>query len=168
MASSKAVTAGVIGLIVLGALLANYGYQTTIYPIDRALGNLARAEAAQTPEELASYVIAAKRDLPKTGNPVWAFPTAKTDFGLMQAELDNVISRANSIASVEPHSSAYSTGMNDMHFTLDAMQEDIVEALPYMYVSATNMALGGAWIAALLGIFAAARRGKARYTKQSQ
>jgi hypothetical protein len=58
--------------------------------------------------------------------------------------------------------------MNDMHFTLDAMQEDIVEALPYMYVSATNMALGGAWIAALLGIFAAARRGKVRYPKQSQ
>lgn len=164
--SNKAMMAGVVAFLLIGAGLANYGYQTYIYPIDRALGNLSAAERAQTPEQLASYVIAAKRDLPQSGNPVWAFPTAKTDFGLIQLDLDNMVSRSNAIASVDPHSSAYSTGMNDMRFALDAMQKDIIEAIPYLYVSTTNMALSAAWVAVLFGIFAAMRRGKARYREQ--
>jgi hypothetical protein len=161
--STKLLAAGVIGFLVFGAGIAYYGYATSIYPIDRALGNLARAQSSQTPEELADYVYAAKKDLPKNGNPVWSFPTAKTDFGLIQLELDRVLSRANSIASVEPHSSAYNTGMEDIHLSLDSMQRDIIEAIPYMYVSTTNMAVSTVWIAVILGLFAIMRRGKAKF-----
>lgn len=161
--SFKLLAVGVLSLLAFGMGIAYYGYATYIYPVDEALGNLARAESAQSPMELADYVYAAKRTLPKEGNPVWSFPTARTDFGLIQLELDNIISRANSVASVEPHSSAYNTGMNDMHVSLDAIQENIIEALPYMYVSTTNMAVSAVWIAVILGLFALMRRGKARY-----
>src|SRR5574341_326751 len=163
MSAFKAATVGIIGLFVLAAGLSYYGYANTVYPVDRALGNLARAASTQTPYELADYIRAAKIDLPKSGNPVWAFPTARTDFGLIQLELDRVLSRANSIASLEPHSSAYSTGMSDIHVTLFAMQKDIIDAIPYMYVSTTNMAISAVWIAIILGLFTVMRRGKSRF-----
>ncbi len=155
--------AGVVVLIMVAIGMGIYGYGNTIYPVDLALGNLARAESAQDPEDLAKYVIAAKRYLPDKGNPVWSFPTPRTDFGLIQQELDRVVSRANAIANVEPHSSAYNTGMDDMHVTLDAMQENIIEALPYMYVSTTNMMFSVVWIAVIMGLFAVMRRGRAKY-----
>jgi hypothetical protein len=163
MSAIKAATVGIVGLFVLAAGLSYYGYEKSVYPIDRALGNLARAGSTQTPYELAEYIRAAKADLPKSGNPVWAFPTARTDFGLIQLELDRVLSRANSIASLEPHSSAYSTGMADIHVTLVAMQKDIIDTIPYMYVSTTNMAISAVWIAIILGLFTVMRRGKSRF-----
>jgi hypothetical protein len=163
MSSFRLASVGIIGLFVLAAGLSYYGYEKTVYPVDRALGNLARAATTQTPYELADYIRAAKADLPKSGNPVWAFPTARTDFGQIQLQLDQILSRANSIASLEPHSSAYSAGMNDIHVTLVAMQGDIVDAIPYMYVSTTNMAISAVWIAIILGLFAVMRRGRSRF-----
>jgi hypothetical protein len=169
MASSSSyrlIMAGVVVLAVVAAAMGIWGYQNSIYPVDRSLGYLARAESAQTPEELAKYVIAAKAGLPVKGNPVWSFPTPRTDFGLIQLELDNVVSRANSISNIEPHSSAYSTGLEDMHVTLEAMQENIIEALPYMYVSTTNMMLSIVWIAIIMALFAVMRRGRAKYREE--
>ncbi|MGI0018979.1 MAG: hypothetical protein ACREAY_00755 [Nitrososphaera sp.] len=161
--SYKVLAIGVVAFLAFGAGMAYYGYATAIYPIDMALGNLARAESSQTPEELASYVSEAKKTLPDYGNPVWSFSTTRTDFGLIDLELDRIISRANSIASVELHSSAYNTGMNDMHMSLAAIQENIIEALPYTYVSITNMAMGAVWIAVIMAVFTVMRRGRAQY-----
>lgn len=163
MSAIKLASLGIVGLFILAAGLSYYGYEKTVYPVDRALGNLARAATTQTPYELAEYIRAAKADLPKSGNPVWAFPTARTDFGQIQLQLDQILSRANSIASLEPHSSAYSAGMSDIHVTLNAMQKDIIDAIPYLYVSTTNMAISTVWIAIILGLFAVMRRGKSRF-----
>ncbi|HVX02930.1 MAG TPA: hypothetical protein VHA09_07220 [Nitrososphaera sp.] len=161
--SYKAIMVGVAALIVAAVGMGIYGYGNTIYPVDASLGYLARAESAQTPDELAKFVTLAKAGLPVKGNPVWSFPTARTDFGYIQNELDNIVSRANSIYNVEPHSSAYNTGMEDMHVTLEYLQNDIMEALPYMYVSTTNMMLSVVWIAIIMGLFAVMRRGRAKY-----
>jgi len=161
--SYKVLAIGIVAFLMFGAGMAYYGYATAIYPLDRALGNLARAESSQSPVELADYVYAAKKDLPNQGNPVWSFPTHRTDFGLIQEELDRIMSRANSISSVEPNGSAYNTGMSDMHLSLDSIQENLIEAMPYMYVSTTNMAMSAVWIAVIMGIFAVMRRGRSRY-----
>lgn len=161
--SYKAIMVGVAALVIAAVGMGIYGYGNSIYPVDTALGYLARAESAQTPDELAKYVTLAKGFLPVKGNPVWSFPTARTDFGMIQNELDNMVSRANAIYNIEPHSSAYNTGMQDMHVTLDSMQNNIVEALPYMYVSTTNMMLSVVWIAVIMGLFAVMRRGRAKY-----
>jgi hypothetical protein len=115
---------------------------------------------------MADYVLSAKRVLPRMGNPVWSFPTARTDFSLIHGDLDNILSRANSISSVEPHSSAYSTGLNDIRVSLERMQVQLTEALPYVYVSSTNIVLGSVWIAVILGFFAILRKGRAKYREE--
>jgi hypothetical protein len=164
--ANKLVAIGVIAFISFGAGMAFFGYQQAIYPIDTALGFLARAETAQTPEDLASFVTRAQRAMPESGNPVWSFPTARTDFALIQAELDRIVSRANSISSLETYSTEYNTGMTDMHASLRALQEDLIEAMPYLYVSFTNIMISSVWIGIVLLVILVMRRGKARYKEQ--
>jgi len=167
MASSyRLMMAGVMAIVVVGVGMALYGYQQAIYPVDSALGYLSRAESAQTPEELANFVRAAKREMPESGNPVWSFPTARTDFALIQRNLDDILARANSISSLEPHSTEYNTGMYDIHATLKTIQEDLVEATPYLYVSFTNIMLSVVWIAVILALFAIMRRGRAKFRQE--
>ncbi|HKU50390.1 MAG TPA: hypothetical protein VJP79_10590 [Nitrososphaera sp.] len=163
---NKLVAIGVIAFISFGAGMALYGYQQAIYPIDTALGYLARAETAQTPEDLADYVAKAQRAMPETGNPVWSFPTARTDFALIQDELDRIMLRANSISSLETYSTEYNTGMTDMHASLRALQEDLIEAMPYMYASFTNIMISSVWIGIVLMVILVMRRGKSKYREQ--
>jgi hypothetical protein len=164
--SNKFMAIGVLAFISFGTGMAFYGYQEAIYPIDSALGYLARAETAQTPESLASYVAKAQRALPVSGNPVWSFPTARTDLALIQDELDRVMSRANSISSLEIYSTEYNTGMSDMHASLRAIQEDLIESMPYLYVSFTNIIIGSVWIGVILLLFLIMRRGRAKYREE--
>lgn len=167
MASSyRLMMVGIVTLMIFGVGMALYGYQQAIYPVDSALGYLTRAESAQTPEELANFVKAAKRELPDSGNPMWLFPTAKTDFALIQRNLDDMVARANSISSLEPYSTEYNTGMFDIHMSLKAMQEDLVDATPYLYVSFTNIMLSVVWIAILLALFVIMRRGRAKFREE--
>ncbi|HKZ62137.1 MAG TPA: hypothetical protein VJZ68_06970 [Nitrososphaera sp.] len=167
MASSyRFMMAGVLTLIAFGLGMALYGYQQAIYPIDSALGYLARAESAQTPDELADFVRAAKKAMPESGNPVWSFPTARTDFALIQRTLDDILARANSISSLEPYSTEYNTGLYDIHASMKAIQEDLVEATPYLYVSFTNIMLSAVWIAIILALFAIMRRGRAKFREE--
>jgi hypothetical protein len=56
--------------------------------------------------------------------------------------------------------------MEDIHVTLDSMQQNIIEALPYMYVSTTNMMVSVVWIAIIMGLFAVMRRGRAKYREE--
>ena len=167
MASSyRLMMVGVVTLMIFGVGMALYGYQQAIYPVDSALGYLTRAESAQTPEELANFVKAAKRELPDSGNPMWLFPTAKTDFALIQRNLDDMVARANSISSLEPYSTEYNTGMFDIHMSLKAMQEDLIDATPYLYVSFTNIMLSVVWIAIILALFVIMRRGRAKFREE--
>ncbi len=167
MASSyRLMMVGVMALMAFGVGMALYGYQQAIYPVDSALGYLARAESAQTPEQVADFVRAAKRELPDSGNPVWSFPTAKTDFALIQRNLDDMLARANSISSLEPYSTEYNTGLYDIHASLKTLQEDLVDATPYLYVSFTNIMLSAVWIAVILALFAIMRRGRAKFREE--
>jgi hypothetical protein len=167
MASSyRLMMAGVLALIAFGIGMALYGYQQAIYPVDSANGYLSRAEAAQTPEALASFVKAAQRALPDSGNPVWSFPTARTDFGLIQRTLDDIVARANSISSLEPYSTEYNTGMYDMHASIQDIENQLVDATPYLYVSFTNIMLSAVWIAIILAVLAIMRRGRAKFRQE--
>jgi hypothetical protein len=167
MASSyRLMMAGVLALIIFGVAMALYGYQQAVYPVDSALGYLKRAQSAQTPEDLAGFVIKAKGELPESGNPVWVFPTAKTDLALVQRNLNDIVARANSIASMERYSTEYNSGMLDIHVSLGIIQQDMMDAMPYLYVSFTNIMLSAVWIAIILALFAIIRRGRARFREE--
>lgn len=149
-----------------GTALAYYGYETSIYPVDLANGYIDRAQSAGSPEEIQKFAMEAKRLLPHSGNPVWSFPTPRTDFALIQDSLDGIVSRCNAIASLDRNSSAYNTGMSDMRNSLNSLQLDLNDIMPYMYVSSTNVVFACVWVGVILFMFAVGRRGRARYKEE--
>jgi cellulose synthase/poly-beta-1,6-N-acetylglucosamine synthase-like glycosyltransferase len=158
----RLMTIGVLGFLCLGAALVFFGYQSAVYPLDKAMGYLARAESAQTPAMIADYLRPVKHLLPLEGNPVWSFPNPRTDFGLIQNDLGAMLVRTASISSVEPNSAAYNTGLEDLHGSIKIIESNLEEATPYIYVSFTNILLGGLWIGITMLIFASLRRGKSK------
>jgi cellulose synthase/poly-beta-1,6-N-acetylglucosamine synthase-like glycosyltransferase len=161
----KMLLPGIIAFLVVGAGLAYYGYYSTIYPIQEAVGFFARADSAQTPQQLAEYIRLAQQTMPVEGNPVWLFPTVRTDFGVMQEQIGNILARAQSLSLLEPHTEEYNSAMMDMHSSALTLQQNLREAIPYVYISPSNIVLSGAWVAVILSVFAVMRRAGARHER---
>jgi cellulose synthase/poly-beta-1,6-N-acetylglucosamine synthase-like glycosyltransferase len=159
----RLILVGILGFLAFGAGMAYYGYQSTIYPMEKAMGYLSRAEIAQTPEMVADYIRPVKQLLPEQGNPVWSFSTPSTDFQLIQNDLDAMLSRANSISSLEPHTAAYNTGLEDIHGSIKILETNLEDATPYLYVSFTNVLLSAIWIAVIMFIFTLMKKGRAKF-----
>ena len=160
--NQQMVLAGVLAFLVMGAGIAYYGYQTTMYPINKAIGFMSRAQTAQTPEQLAEYVGLTKDLTLAKGNPVWLFPTPRTDFALIRENLDGILLRAESTSTMVPHSEQYNIAMRDMHKSVMALNFNLMEAVPYMYISFNNIVMAGLWVAAVIAIFAAMRKARPR------
>ncbi|HJT48006.1 MAG TPA: cellulose synthase family protein [Nitrososphaeraceae archaeon] len=164
----KLALVGILLFIGLGAAIAYYGYQQTIYPVDKATGYLSRAETSQTAEMLVSDIQQVQQLLPKHGNPVWSFSTPRTDLALIQNDLGAMISRANSVSSQGPTSSAYNAALQDIHASIKILQTNLEETLPYLYVSFSNVILGIIWMAIILSIFTIMARHRRRMTEYEQ
>lgn len=156
--NQRLVLAGVIAFLTMGAGIAYYGYQNTIYLLDKAVGFVARAETAQSPEQIAEYIKLTQKLIPTEGNPVWLFPTTRTDFALIQADLDSIVFRADLASAMDPHSEIYNVAIRDMHLSTESIRTDLLEVIPYTYISLTNVILAGLWVAIIIAIFAAMRK----------
>jgi cellulose synthase/poly-beta-1,6-N-acetylglucosamine synthase-like glycosyltransferase len=156
--NQKLVLAGMLAFLMMGGAVAFSGYQNTMYLLDKAVGFIARAETAQTPGQLAEYVKLTQKLIPAEGNPVWLFPTAKTDFALIQDNLNSIALRANIAAAMDPHSESYNMAIRDMHLSAGSIRTNILEVIPYTYITLSNIALTGLWVAAIIVIFAAMRK----------
>jgi cellulose synthase/poly-beta-1,6-N-acetylglucosamine synthase-like glycosyltransferase len=154
----RVVLVGILAFLVMGAGFVYYGYQTTMHPANQAMGYVARIQTAQTPEQLAEYVKLTIDLLPDDGNPVWLFPTARTDFGNIQANLAGMLERAEFTSAMVPHSEQYNMAMRDMHQSAYVIKLSLIETIPYMYISLANILMAGLWVAAVIAIFAAMRR----------
>jgi glycosyltransferase involved in cell wall biosynthesis len=162
--NQRMVLAGVLAFLTMGAGIAYYGYQNTMYLLDKAVGYVARAETAQTPEQLGEYIKLTQKLIPAEGNPVWLFPTMRTDFSLIQGALDSIVLRANLASTMDPRTETYNAAIRDMHVSAESIRTDLLEVIPYTYISLTNIVLAGLWVSIIIGIFAAMR--KARRTVQ--
>ena len=156
----KIATAGIIAVIIFGAYMALTGYESDVYPLDLAIGNLDRIMTSSAPNSIITDINSIKENLPATGNPVWIFPTDTTNFARIQADLDVMILSAEKIQTVPKDSAAFHTGMMDIHDRSMIIQENLQDAVPYMYVSVSNIIFSVAWIAVIIVIFAVLKRKK--------
>ncbi|MFY3740117.1 MAG: cellulose synthase/poly-beta-1,6-N-acetylglucosamine synthase-like glycosyltransferase [Candidatus Nitrosomirales archaeon] len=158
----KAVMVGILGFLIFGVTMAYIGYSTTVYPLDKARGYVNAAKASSVPEEMLDYMASVKPLVPKEGNPVWAFPTAETDFGVMQKNIDGMMDRLRTLSTLPRDSEEFNTGLLDVREGLTWLEEAILEAQPYVYVSFQNVIMSAIWIGVLLMIFTVMKRGKER------
>jgi len=156
----KIATAGIIAVIIFGVYMALTGYESDVYPLDLAIGNLDRIMTSSAPTSIIADINSIKENLPATGNPVWIFPTDTTNFARIQADLDVMILSAEKIQTVPTDSAAFHTGMMDIHDRSLIIQENLQDAVPYMYVSISNIIFSVAWIAVIIVIFAVLKKKK--------
>ncbi|MDQ3836747.1 MAG: glycosyl transferase, partial [Thermoproteota archaeon] len=122
------------------------------------VGYIARAETAQTPEQLAKYIQMTQELLPRDGNPIWLFPTPESDFGMIQSNLQSIVRRANGLSGMDPSSESYNIAIIDIHSSVGTIRTNLLDIIPYTYVSMSNIVLAGLWVTAIIAIFAVLRR----------
>ena len=152
--SQRLVLLGMIAFLIVGGAAVYFGYQNTIYLLDKAVGFVARAETAQTPEQLAEYIKLTQEMIPADGNPVWLFPTTKTDFALIQANLESIVLRANIASGMDPLSESYNIAIIDLHMSAGYIRTNLLEIIPYTYITLGNIVLAALWVATIIAIFA--------------
>ena len=153
---------GILALLIFGVVMAYIGYSSTVYPLEKARGYLRVAITSPSPIEMLDYVVSAEALIPENGNPVWVFPTAKTDFALMHKSIDGVKDRLRLLAVIPKDSEAFNTGIGDVRAQLATLERNIEEAIPYVYVSFQNVVLSAIWITVIILIFTLMKRGKSR------
>ncbi len=156
----KLAVAGIVAIICFGAYLAYTGYQNDVYPMDLSIGLFDRIMASSEPKTIMTDINAIKGYLPAQGNPVWIFPTDTTNFTRIQADLDVMFASAEKISVVPRDSSAFHTGMMDVSLRAEIIQKQIMDMVPYMYASVSNILFASIWIAVIIGIFAILKRKK--------
>ena len=156
----KLAIGGIFAIIVIGGYMAFTGYANDVYPLDQSVGFLDRIVATSDPQSIITDINSIKANLPATGNPVWIFPTDSTNFVRIQSDLDTMLISAEKITAVPTDSAAYHTGMLDINSRAELLQENIADAIPYMYVSFSNIIFSCIWIAAILGVFAVLNKKK--------
>lgn len=149
-----------LGMILLAVASGYMNYSTTIYQADRAMAWLNRAETAAFAEEMIAYIGEGRNLLPRSGNPVWWFPTQRTDFTLIQSDIDKIIERALIIRALPRDSPAYQQGMDDLREKLRTIEDQIGEAAPFMFSSQTSIILSVIWLIVETYLMAAYFRGK--------
>ncbi|NHH98078.1 Glycosyltransferase [Candidatus Nitrosotalea sp. FS] len=164
----KIALAGIIALIVVGVVLAFEEYGSTIYPLDQSRGILVRIQATSDPQAISNDIKTVQQLLPKSGNPVWIFPTEDTDFGMMQQDLSTMSSTVDKISTTSPDTAAFHTGMLNIHSQATAIVFNLLDATPYMYVSVSNMLFGSIWVAVIIGIFALLKKKKQSLDKTDE
>ncbi len=69
-----------------------------------------------------------------------------------------MLARAESASLMAPHSEGYNMAMKDLHESAIRIEFHLLEAIPYMYVSATNIVLSALWVSVIIAIFAVIRK----------
>ena len=162
--NQRLVVLGMLAFLTVGGAVAYFGYQNTMYLLDKAVGFVTRAETAQTPEQLAEYIKLTQDLIPAEGNPVWLFPTPKTDFGLIQANLDSIVLRANIASAMDPLSESYNIAIIDLHLSAGSIRTNLLEIIPYTYITLGNIVLAASWVAAIMAIFALLKKTRSAKT----
>ncbi len=153
---------GILALLIFGVVMAYVGYASTVYPLEKARGYIAVAVTSNTPTTILEYVLEIEELIPEKGNPVWVFPTAKTDFAMMHKSIDEIKERLRIISTLPRDSEAFNTAMSDIRGQLAQLEDNIREAIPYVYVSFQNVILSVIWITVILAIFTLMKRSKTR------
>ncbi len=156
----KVAMGGILGLIIFAAYMAYTGYENDVYPIDLSRGLLDRIMVSSNPKTIVADLKAIQVYLPEDGNPVWIFRTDSSDWGRIQADLDDMIVNVVLLASLPRDSSVFNTGMIDVSDRALVLQESLEDLTPYVYVDFMNIVLTTVWIAGILVIFAVLNKKK--------
>ena len=159
---NRLIAVGAIFIILTasGGILAYLAYVDTIYALERANALFSRAETAGFAEGVVLYMDSGRKFLPTEGNPVWIFPTDKTDFKLINNDLSELLERGRMLQKLPKSSDGYQQDMDDLRGRIETIQIQVSEAAPFLYASLPHILTSLAWTILFLGFISYLLRGK--------
>ena len=79
-----------------------------------------------------------------------------------------MLSGVQTLATLPTDSSAYNTGMLDMKVRSQELSDHILDAIPYAYVSISNIIISMLWVVLIIVIFAALKHKKDELTESDK
>jgi cellulose synthase/poly-beta-1,6-N-acetylglucosamine synthase-like glycosyltransferase len=155
----KLLIIAVVALTLVGIV---YGYSQTYYRLDVASAYVFRGASTGDAREIVSYIEESLKILPESGNPVWLFPTPRTDFALIRRDLNTLRELAIRLSGMDAGTPEYQQGIDQIKDSLRTIYEQILEAAPFYFISPISLLLTILWLAAfiyLIRLYGRARRG---------
>jgi len=129
-------------MMIAGVWYSFVFYQETIRPAELTWDHLdmvsETSDVIIIKEELLqakSYLAKSMANLPEGKNPVFIYPTESTNFNRINHDLDSMIITNEKISKVPRGTSAYGTGIMDIHSRSEFLKKNISDSIPYMYGS---------------------------------
>lgn len=129
-------------IFISGLIFTTSFYQTNIIPAELALHHLGQIPNTDKLENIKSnladtqlYVNTVVDILPDDKNPVFIYPTESTNFLRIHNDLKAMMELSDKISYVPQDSSAFHTGILDIHYRSSLLSKNIGESIPYMYSS---------------------------------
>jgi hypothetical protein len=94
--------------------------------IAAASGPLARAESAQSANEIIHYLTTAKAQLPESGRIAW-WSDDKGGFEQIHTKIDELIIRATNISELQPEDDHYASELYAIHREIKLIQLTLIE-----------------------------------------
>lgn len=155
-------------LIISGISFTVYFYQNSNILIESSLSYLTEIESSSNPDLIENRLLNLKTNLnfvmnklPDTidpsgtvisKNPVWIFPTESTNFLRIQDDIDRMLKSVDKISFLPLDSSAYHTGMMDIHSQAYMIKTNLNDAIPFMYNSPENIISNSVWLVGIMGL----------------
>ena len=155
-------------VVIFGVSFSNYFYQNSSIPIESSLSYLNEIEHSSNPELIENRLLNLKTNLdfvmnkfPETTNPdgivisknpVWIFPSESTNFLRIQNDVDNMLKSIDKISILPEDSSAYQTGLMDIHNRANSITANLKDAIPFMYNSPENILSNSIWLIGAMGL----------------
>ena len=145
-------------LIGSGVYLTYEWYQSQIYSFDLSIQMLQQIKDTSEPQSIADNAYTIKDVLPKFKNPVLRFPTHTIDFDRIQSDLDNIIQTTEKIEKIPEYSSGFKTGILDVYYRSDMIDENLQKTRPYLFASVANLLYNLVWLLGAVGVNRALRK----------
>ncbi len=155
-------------LIIVGSSFAGASYQSANIPIESSLSYLNEIEESSNPELIENLLLNLKTSLdfvmnrlPETTNPngivisknpVWIFPSESTNFLRIQNDVDSMLKSTDKISILPEDSSAYHTGLMDLHNRANMIKANLHDAIPFMYNNPENIISNSVWLVGIMGL----------------
>jgi cellulose synthase/poly-beta-1,6-N-acetylglucosamine synthase-like glycosyltransferase len=140
----------IVALVVIAIFSPIYGYSQTYYKLDIAGSYLIRGASTSDADEIANYIERALDLIPHEGNPVWIFPTPRTDFAMIRSDLTRLLETARTLASEGKGSSTYQQGVDQIKDSLARIKDQVMEAAVFYYASPQALLLSALWLVAFI------------------
>ncbi len=69
---------------------------------------------------------------------------------MIHDNLDSMVLRANIASEMDPHSESYNIAIRDMHVSAGSIRTNILDVIPYTYITISNIVLAGLWVSAII------------------